>query len=148
MKIEKIIKAKMEVETYNYEDVTVYFEDDGFKERILENIKKIAPVLALEGEGMFFVFDMNRLYKITSTDEIFDILEKRNEYGHSDYTIREIENIQLFLEEEHGSDNFIGDFVKAFEDDPNTTVGSLLKDVLEYKRAVLNEDSEILMLSK
>lgn len=143
MKIKR--EENLDVEVYKTDRVTVYFEDDIYRDETLETIKKISVVL----KGTYFLFDTTRLYKINTEQDIFDIVnESIDDPCRADFEIREYESIMVFIDEVVGQENFISDLQYHYDTVKNIRVEEYIDEVLFENGSVLKKDGSIITLEE
>lgn len=147
MKIKKTQEVEIEVEKYTYKNITVWFEDDCFLKRSEGLAKSIAIMLERKdkqaGDLTYFLYDLERLYRVSSTDDIFDVIDDAENWC-CDY-LSTTKNIEAFLEKKYN----IEDFISKLCDPQNSKklCKKIIDEMLVEKNAVLTEDGTVLTIS-
>lgn len=147
MKMKKTQEVEIEVEKYTYKNITVWFEDDCYLKRSEGLAKSIAIILERKnkqaGDLTYFLYDLERLYRVSSTDDIFDVIDDAENWCW-DY-LSTSENIEAFLEEKYNNEDFISKLC-----DPQNSkklCEKIIDEMLVEKNAVLTEDGTVLTIS-
>lgn len=145
MKIKRIKEEHFDVEVYKTDKAMVYFEDSIYRDETLETIKKISVLL----EGVYFLFDTTRLYKIDTEQDIFDIVnDSIDDPCRADFEIIEYESIMVFIDEVVGQENFISDLQCDYCRIKNITVKDFIDKVLFENLSILKNDGSIITLEE
>lgn len=92
----------------------------------------------------YFLYDLERLYRVSSTDEIFYVIDDAENWW-CDYFLSTSENIEAFLEEKYNNEDFISKLC-----DPQNSkklCEKIIDEMLVEKNAVLTEDGTVLTIS-
>lgn len=148
MKMKITQEVEIEVEKYTYKNITVWFEDDCYLKRSEGLAKSIAIILERKnkqaGDLTYFLYDLERLYRVSSTDEIFYVIDDAENWW-CDYFLSTSENIEAFLEEKYNNEDFISKLC-----DPQNSkklCEKIIDEMLVEKNAVLTEDGTVLTIS-
>lgn len=147
MKMKITQEVEIEVEKYTYKNITVWFEDDCYLKRSEGLAKSIAIILERKnkqaGDLTYFLYDLERLCRVSSTDDIFYVIDDAENWWW-DY-LSTSENIEAFLEEKYSNEDFISKLC-----DPQNSkklCEKIIDEMLVEKNAVLTEDGTVLTIS-
>lgn len=147
MKMKKMQEVEIEVEKYIYKNITIWFEDDYFLKRSEGLAKNIAIILERKnkqaGDLSYFLYDLERLYSISSTDDIFAIVDEPEDWC-CDYLISTSKNIETLLEKEYSN----ADLIYKLCDPLNSEklCGEIIEEILEEEDAVLAEGGIVITI--